>query len=48
MPATVTRMDMLRKKKASLNVAHRKEIASLLEKGKEESARIRVRYTCSR
>lgn len=33
---------MLQSKKASLNAVQRREIANLLEKGKEESARIRV------
>jgi len=38
----VSRLKMLQNKKASINAQQRREIASLLEKGKEESARIRV------
>jgi hypothetical protein len=39
----VNRLKMLQAKKSSLNEQARREIAALLEKGKEESARIRVR-----
>lgn len=35
---------MLQAKKASLNQHQRREIAGLLEKGKEDSARIRVEH----
>ena len=38
----VNRLKMIQNKKASINAQQRKEIAMLLEKGKEESARIRV------
>jgi len=40
----VSRLKMLQNKKASINAQQRREIASLLEKGKEESARIRVEH----
>jgi len=38
------RLKMLQAKKASLNQHQRREIAGLLEKGKEDSARIRVEH----
>ncbi|KAJ3090882.1 hypothetical protein HK102_002384 [Quaeritorhiza haematococci] len=40
----VNRLKLLQQKKATINQSARKEIASLLEKGKEESARIRVEH----
>jgi len=39
----VNRLKMLQSKKAGQNAVFRREIASLLEKHKDESARIRVR-----
>jgi len=38
----LSRLKLQQQKKAGVNSAARKEIAMLLEKGKEESARIRV------
>jgi hypothetical protein len=38
----INRFKTMQAKKSSLNISQRKEIASLLEKGKEEIARIRV------
>ncbi|KAF7731659.1 hypothetical protein EC973_008829 [Apophysomyces ossiformis] len=40
----INRLKMLQAKKNSLNQHQRREIATLLEKGKEESARIRVEH----
>ena len=42
---SINRLQLLQAKKSSLNAATRKELAALLERGKEESARIRVRRT---
>ncbi|KAG2197665.1 hypothetical protein INT47_002372 [Mucor saturninus] len=40
----INRLKMLQAKKTSLNQQNRREIGTLLEKGKEESARIRVEH----
>jgi len=40
----VNRLKMLQQKKASISAQQRREIAQLLEKGKEESAKIRVEH----
>ncbi|KAG2234314.1 hypothetical protein INT48_000764 [Thamnidium elegans] len=40
----INRLKMLQAKKTSLNQQNRKEIGNLLERGKEESARIRVEH----
>lgn len=40
----ITRLKLLQQKKTSINNQQRREIATLLEKGKEESARIRVEH----
>jgi vacuolar protein sorting-associated protein IST1 len=40
----VSRLRMLQNKKQAINQQQRREIANLLEKGKEESARIRVEH----
>lgn len=40
----INRLRMLQAKKTSLNQQNRREIGTLLEKGKEESARIRVEH----
>jgi vacuolar protein sorting-associated protein IST1 len=40
----VNRLKLLQQKKASINAAQRKEIATLLEQGKIESARVRVEH----
>lgn len=40
----INRLKMLQAKKTSLNQQNRREIGQLLEKGKEESARIRVEH----
>ena len=37
------RLKMLQSKKESINQQQRREISTLLEKGKDESARVRVR-----
>ncbi|KNE57420.1 hypothetical protein AMAG_03138 [Allomyces macrogynus ATCC 38327] len=41
---SVNRLKLLQQKKASVNAAQRKEIATLLENGKIESARVRVEH----
>ncbi|KAJ3357782.1 hypothetical protein GGF32_000865 [Allomyces javanicus] len=41
---SVSRLKLLQQKKASVNAAQRKEIATLLENGKVESARVRVEH----
>jgi len=41
----VNRLKLLQNKKNAINSQQRREIATLLEKGKEESARIRVRHS---
>ncbi|KAI8095106.1 regulator of Vps4 activity in the MVB pathway-domain-containing protein [Gilbertella persicaria] len=41
---SINRLKMLQAKKTSLNQQNRREIGTLLEKGKEESARIRVEH----
>lgn len=41
---SINRLKMLQAKKASLNQHLRREIATLLDKGKVESARIRVEH----
>lgn len=41
---SINRLKMLQAKKTSLNQQHRREIGLLLEKGKDESARIRVEH----
>lgn len=41
---SINRLKMLQQKKHVLNLSQRREIATLLEKGKEESARIRVEH----
>lgn len=38
----ISRLKMMESKKSSINQSQRREIAELLQKGKEESARIRV------
>ncbi|KAJ1513060.1 hypothetical protein HMI55_005932 [Coelomomyces lativittatus] len=38
----VNRLKLLQQKKAALNATQRREIANLLELGKEESARVRM------
>ncbi|KAI8816185.1 regulator of Vps4 activity in the MVB pathway-domain-containing protein [Fimicolochytrium jonesii] len=40
----INRLKLLQQKKTQLNAVARKEIASLLEKGKEDSARVRVEH----
>lgn len=40
----INRLKMLQAKKSSLSQHQRREIATLLDKGKEESARIRVEH----
>ncbi|KAH9249237.1 hypothetical protein BASA81_013025 [Batrachochytrium salamandrivorans] len=40
----VNRLRLVQQKKASINQQARKDIALLLEKGKEESARVRVEH----
>ena len=40
---TVNRLRMLQSKKSSINQQQRRQIATLLESGKEESARVRVK-----
>lgn len=41
---SINRLKMLQAKKTSLNQQNRREIGTLLEKGKEESARVRVEH----
>jgi vacuolar protein sorting-associated protein IST1 len=41
----ISRLKMLQNKKHALNQQQRKDIAALLEKGKQESARIREDFT---
>jgi vacuolar protein sorting-associated protein IST1 len=41
---SISRLKMLQSKKTSLNQQHRREIATLLEKDKESSARVRVEH----
>ncbi|KAI8590164.1 regulator of Vps4 activity in the MVB pathway-domain-containing protein [Geranomyces variabilis] len=40
----INRLKLLQQKKTQLNAVARKEIATLLEKGKEDSARVRVEH----
>lgn len=40
----INRLKLLQQKKTQLNAAARREIAGLLEKGKEDSARVRVEH----
>ena len=40
----INRLKLLQSKKAGINAQQRREIATLLEKGKDESARIRVEH----